>query len=60
MCDYGASKAASVGVLIMLAPNPFKTLAFSADIFSGIVIVISYPLTALARASPIPVFPEVA
>jgi hypothetical protein len=60
MWDSGASKAASVGVLMILAPRPFKTSTFSLDIFSGRVIMISYPLVAAARESPIPVFPEVA
>ena len=60
MCESGASNAASVGVLMIWAPKPFRTFAFSVDIFYGMVIVISYPLTALARASPIPVLPEVA
>lgn len=60
MCESGASKEASVGVLMIWAPKPLRTLAFSADIFSGMAIVISYPFTALAKANPIPVFPEVA
>lgn len=58
--DYGESNDAYVGVLIIFAPNPLKTLAFSADIFYGIVMTQSYPFTAQAKASPIPVFPDVA
>ncbi len=60
ICDSGASKAASVGVLITVAPNPLSTFDFSVDIFSGNVITHLYPLTADARASPMPVFPDVA
>ncbi len=60
MCDSGASKAASVGVLITVAPSPLRTLDFQVDIFSGKVITHLYPLTAEANANPIPVLPEVA
>ena len=36
-----------------------KCATFSADIFSGRTITQRYPLTAAARASPMPVFPDV-
>lgn len=44
----------------MVAPRAFKTSVFSVDIFSGKVMMHLYPLTAAAKAIPIPVFPEVA
>ena len=34
-------------------------VTFSEDIFSGRTMTQRYPLTAAARASPIPVFPDV-
>jgi len=49
-----------LGVLIIFAPSPRKTLAFSADIFSGMHIIHPKPFTAEANARPMPVFPEVA
>ena len=59
MRPSGSSWAASVGVRTIVAPRAFKTTSFSILIFSGIVIIKLYPLTADARARPIPVFPEV-
>ena len=58
--DSGDSIGASVGVRITFAPRPFNTFYFSALIFSGIVIMIGYPLTAAANANPTPVLPLVA
>lgn len=44
----------SVGVRIISAPRAFKTSTFSWDIFSGMVMMTRYPLTAAAKAKPIP------
>ena len=48
-----------MGVRIILAPRALRTTSFSLLIFSGIVIIILYPLTAAESAIPIPVLPEV-
>lgn len=58
--DSGLSNAASVGVLITVAPRIVSTSTFSVLIFSGKVIYILYPKTAAASANPIPVLPDVA
>ena len=60
MSDSGSYQAASVGVLITVAPKPVKTSYFSWLIFSGMVIYNGYPLTAAAIAKPTPVLPLVA
>lgn len=60
MSDSGSYQAASVGVLMTLAPKPVRTSDFSYDIFSGMVIYNGYPLTAAANANPTPVLPDVA
>lgn len=39
MCDSGESKDASVGVRMISAPSAFSTATFSADIFSGRVMI---------------------
>ena len=56
----GSVEAASVGVRTIFAPKALIVNSFSMLIFSGIQIINLYPLTEAARASPIPVFPEVA
>lgn len=39
MWDSGESNEASVGVRMISAPRAFSTATFSADIFSGSVII---------------------
>ena len=44
---------------MMVDPRAANTSDFSYDIFSGIVMIMLYPLHAAVIARPIPVFPEV-